>query len=485
MKSGTGLGGSRATDNETGAPGYADILVRNAYVVTMDPARRVYPNGAMAVRAGTIVAVGPNREVAPTFRSARTIDAHGAVVHPGFIDNHIHVCAHNMRWAYAEVVHSPGRTNRRGRSYWDLCVDDVEYTGSKLACLEMARNGTTCFLEAGTLMTPDAGATAVEEIGIRALLGDPFVFDIEGAGGPVLERIPFSRQRAFDVLGTELKRNSDPDALVRGHVNLRGMASATNELELAAKALADQNGVVLNQHQSYKMEDAANDDRLRGRHPLVHFHEIGVLGENCSFAHMNIIREDEVIAIVESGMSVVWCPAASMLWGVGGTFRGRHAELYNQGVNVVLGSDSANWTTAFDIGDQMLLAMLTARDKTKEINTLAAEDVLTMATINGARAVGLVDRLGSLEVGKRADFVVRQEDLPEAQPGIDPIRSMVQSSRSKSIDTVIVNGEVIIEEGHSTRVDEQEVYARSRETTRWLVKEWNAPSLSPRWPHIK
>ena len=103
-------------------------------------------------------------------------------------------------------------------------------------------------------------------------------------------------------------------------------------------------------------------------------------------------------------MSVVWCPAASMLHGVQGTFRGRHAELYRQGVNVALGCDSANWSTAFDIGDQMIFGMLTARDKTGKVDTLASEDVLTMATINGARAVGLADRLGSLEVGKRADL---------------------------------------------------------------------------------
>ena len=173
-----------------------------------------------------------------------------------------------------------------------------------------------------------------------------------------------------------------------------------------------------------------------------------------------------------------------MLHGVQGTFQGRHAELYRQGVNVALGCDSANWSTAFDIGDQMIFGMLTARDKTGKVDALAAEDVLTMATINGAQAVGLADRLGSLEVGKRADLVIRREDLPEAQPGVDLIRSMVHSSRSKSIDTVIVNGQVIVEGGHSTRVDEEVVYARCREVTHELIRRWDASPLAPRWPHI-
>ena len=468
----------------TGAPRNIDLLVRNAYLITMDPERRVYRSGALAIDGADIVALGPDLEVAPHFRPARNIDAHGAPVHPGFVDNHTHVCLHNMRWAYAEIADSASQDLREGKPFWDLCVDEIEYAGSRLACLEMARNGTTCFLEAGTLMEPDVGAAAVEAIGIRALLGDPFVFDIEGTGGPVTERLPFNPRRAFDVLGTELKRNADPEVLVRGHVNLRGMASATDELLLEAKRLADESGTVLNQHHGYTEVDAANDDRIRGRHPLVHFREIGVLGENCTFAHMNIIRDDEVQPVVESGMSVVWCPAASMLHGVQGTFRGRHAELYRQGANVALGCDSANWSTAFDIGDQMVLGMLTARDKTGQVDALAAEDVLTMATINGAQAVGLADRLGSLEVGKRADLVIRREDLPEAQPGVDPVRSIVHSSRSKSIDTVIVNGQVIVEGGHSTRVDEKEVYARVREATRELIKRWDASPLAPRWPHI-
>jgi 5-methylthioadenosine/S-adenosylhomocysteine deaminase len=195
----------------------------------------------VAITGSTIAAVGPDREVALAFTAARTIDAHGALVHPGFVDNHIHLCLHNMRWASDEFG---DRSVRSGQSHWDLCVDETEYAGSVLASLEMARNGTTCFLEVGMLMTPDVGATAVEEIGIRAVLEDPFVFDIEGTGGPVTERLPFDPQRAFDVLGTELKRNSDPEALVRGHVNLRGMASGTDQLLSAAKSLADENGVV-------------------------------------------------------------------------------------------------------------------------------------------------------------------------------------------------------------------------------------------------
>lgn len=238
-------------------------------------------------------------------------------------------------------------------------------------------------------------------------------------------------------------------------------------------------------HQSFDKPDVARDDQRFGTHPLVHYSEIGLLGENCTFSHMNHIRDDEVGPVVESRMSVVWCPAASMLHGVGGTLDGRHAELHKQGANVALGCDSANFTTAFDIADQALLAILTAREKTGNSDMLHAEDGLEMATINGARAVGLADRLGSLEVGKRADLVIRSENLPEAHPGLDPIRSVVHSSRSKSVDTVIVNGEVIVEHGHSIRVDEEEVYAKSREAANRILEGLDLSPPPPRWPHIE
>ena len=458
---------------EAGTPSNVDILIRNAYVVTMDSERRVYPHGAVAINAGAIVAVGPESEVTSGLLPVRTIDAHGAVVHPGFIENHIHVCYHIFRWGFREGVDYWKEYLGFHSEYWNLVEEEEEYIGTLLGSLEMARNGTTCFLEAGSIMVPDAGAAAIEEIGIRGLLGDPMLMDVLEPEGRTIDRVPVDPKRAFRIMGTELKRNSDPDALVRGHICLRGLASASDELELAAKEMADKHSVVLNQHQAWDKPDVEADDRRFGRHSLVHYADIGVLGENCTFSHMNYLRDDEIAPIVESGMTLVWCPNASMILGIGGTIEGRHSELHKQGVNVALGSDSANSTGRFDIGDQAFLAMLTAREKTRQANALSAEDVLAMATINGAQAVGMADRLGSLEVGKRADLVVRHENLPEAHPGLDPIRSVVSSTRSKSIDTVIVNGEVVVEKGHSTRVDEEEVYARSREASRRLLKRMN------------
>jgi 5-methylthioadenosine/S-adenosylhomocysteine deaminase len=460
-----------------------DLLVRNAYVLTMDAERHVYPQGAVAISGREIAAVGPEREVLPRFDGGQTIDARGAVVHPGFVEAHVHVTQHVFRFAFT------------GASTWAdlgafftefhrLVEDEEEHASSTLACLEMARNGTTCFLEGcGSVLEPDAAAAAAEAVGIRASLADPFVWDVAPPNPAAADRIPLDRARALAVLGTQLKRNADPSALVQGHVAVMGHGTVSDELELAAKACADENGVILNQHQSYMDADTGIDDRRHGRHPLVHYSEIGLLDGNCTFAHMNVIREDELAPIVKSGMSVVWCPTASMIYGVGGTLRGRHFELFDRGVNVALGSDAPNWAGSIDVGEQAFFAMLTAREQTGRGDALEAEDGLLMATINGARALGWADRIGSLEPGKLADLVIRREDLPEAQPGLDPIRGVAYSGRAKSVDTVIVDGQIIVANGHSTRVDEQAVYEQARAAARGLLKRMNWP-IPTRWPHV-
>ncbi|MCY4086241.1 MAG: amidohydrolase family protein [Actinomycetia bacterium] len=466
-------------------PCACDLLVRNALVVTMDPERRVFRTGALAIGEGRILAVGPERELAGRYGATRAIDAGGGIVHPGLIESHVHPNQQLIRFAFPDTFSYPDTLG----FYIEflLAIDEEdEYASTLLACLEMVRNGATCFLEGcGSVLEPDAAAAAIEAVGMRGSLGDPYIWDIGGEwAAPLAKRIPPDLGRALDLLGGQLKRNRDEEALVRGHVAMTGHATASDELELAAKACADEHGAILNQHQSYAASDTSADDELRGQHPLAHFGEIGVLGENCTFAHMNLIRDDEVEPVTASGLSIVWCPTASMLWGAGGTFRGRHVELFRRGANVALGSDASCFAGSLDVGEQAFLAVLTARERSGETDVLLAEDALAMATVNGAQALGMADEIGSLEVGKRADVVVRRTDLPEWEPATNPIRNLIFASRSKSVDTVIVNGEVIVEGGHSMRVDERAVYrgaaARAR---RLLTRIGRDPEW--RWPVIE
>ena len=461
-----------------------DLAVTHGYLVTMDDSRSVFADGAVVVSGRDIVALGPTSQILAEFEPRRVIDAGGAVVHPGFVECHTHVTFHLARGAFGDTMSFTDVEPRFFVPFLNALDDEAEHAGATLACLEMISNGTTCFLEAGTAHSPASVAEAAEVVGMRGLVADPWLWDAtgnaDGYNALPLDRGKPGLQRALGLLGTELRRNRDPDALVQGHIAIQGMGSASDELERAAKSAADDGGTVLNQHQSYYQVDAETDDRRWGRHPLVHLENIGVLGDNCVFAHMNILRDDELEPIVRSGMSIAWCPGASMMWGVGGTIHGRHVELYRRGVNIALGSDSSNWGTRFDLGQQGYLAVLTAREKFGDRSALVAEDALAMATINGAKAVGLAHRIGSLAPGKRADIVVRANDVPSAFPLTDPISQLVYSARSDSVHTVIVDGRVVLEARQPVGIDAASVFSAVQASVERVFDRMGY-SYQPRW----
>lgn len=432
-------------------PRDVDLLIRDAYVITVDPERTIHPRGAIAVAGGVIVAVGPEAEVVDAVRPARTIDARGAAVHPGFVDCHAHVTFQLVRGAFGDACPIASFA-REQVPYAELIDDEEEHASALLSTAEMLRNGTTCFIEAGTAFAPDAVASAAERLGIRALLGDPFVMDVGDLG---FERGGTSR--ATDALGGQLFRNADPDALVRGHVVIQGIGTSSDDLHREAHALAEREGVILNQHQSYEQGDTAAHDARCGCHALVHLERIGALSERVLLGHLNIVRDDEIGPLERCRPAVAWNPTGSMLWGVGGTLEGRHLDLHRRGLHVGLGSDASNWANAFDIGEQGYIALLTQRERERARDAISAYDVLEMATIGGAHAAGLSGRIGSIEVGKRADLVIRTDDVPEMRPTFDPLAQIVLSSRARSVRSVLVDGRVVVEDGALTGGDLEEI----------------------------
>ena len=203
----------------------------------------------------------------------------------------------------------------------------------------------------------------------------------------------------------------------------------------AAKACADEHGVVLNMHHNFTPEQAERDDRrFGGGHTLVTFAEEGLLGRNSTFVHMNVVRDDEVQPIRESGMSLVWQPGNYMFYGIHARWPSRMAELVGQGVNVTFGVDAAKvWT----FGDLELIGYLVARQNGQYLST---EKILEMRTLGGARAVGLERMIGSLEPGKRADVVVRSAVLPESVPRVNAVQEFLLGGQASTVDTVLVDG---------------------------------------------
>jgi cytosine/adenosine deaminase-related metal-dependent hydrolase len=250
---------------------------------------------------------------------------------------------------------------------------------------------------------------------------------------------------------------------------------------MEAKQRADAAGVVLNLHQSYSPADTEADrQRFGGKDPLLHLADIGFLDRNITFGHANHLTDAECDILLQTGPSVAWAPAASMMWGHGGTIHGRHAELWRRGANIALGSDSANWSNDFDLWRQANLAVLSARDAHGDRTYLIAEDGMRMATRGGARASGLDRHIGSIEPGKRADIVIHTLNRPEIIPTTNMIRNLFYSSRSKSVHTVIVNGKVVLEEGVFVGIDEPEMLAHINEASMALLSRMGK-TIEPNW----
>ena len=327
----------------------------------------------------------------------------------------------------------------------------------------MALAGVTCFMDPGTAFSPDAVADAARRIGIRGSIADPFLWDVEGnlALASEIDRAPASSERALDLLGQQAARwNADPDALVRGHVAVYGSGSASDVLERVAKECADANGCVLTQHQSLDAADAANDRARHGRDALVHLAAIGALGPNCSFMHMNALSAAELDAVADSGMTVIWHPGNVLFYGIGEPGSPHMLDLRGRGVPLAVGTDVAK---AWSFGEMGWLAYLLARSAG---GFLSGEDVLAIQTRAGVSAVGRDTDLGSIEPGKRADLVIRRNDLPESHPVADPVRQAMLVARGKSVDTVMVDGRIVVEGGCAVGVDAEAVYEAASASTR-------------------
>lgn len=494
----------------------ATLLVRHAYLITMDDADRIIADGALAVGAdGRILALGPDADIAASHEASHEIDAEGAPVHPGFVESHLHASFHLYRGALPDQMLETDAFGAFEGPFYNTINDDDEYLSVLLACIEMVRNGTTCFMEAGTVLNPDMAARAAEEVGMRAILGDAFIWDqpqglamgktddmghsstdarpcpscaAKAQLHELLDRAPKNREEALATLGAQLARNTNPDALVTGHVAVLGLGTASEELMMAAKDTADDAGVVLNIHQSYSPADTEADRARFGKDPLLHLDDIGFLTRNVTLAHGNHLTDAECEVLLARGSSIAWAPAASMMWGHGSSLHGRHAELWRRGGNVALGSDSPNWSNDFDLWRQASMAVLSARDVAMSRTHLVAEDGLWMATRAGARAVGMEAQIGRLAAGYRADIVIHTLDRPEMVPTTDMIRNLFYASRSKSVHTVLINGRVVLEAGRMTTVDEKAIFAAVRGASRDLFRrmghrvEPNRIDRAPRLP---
>lgn len=432
---------------------HLDILIQNALVLTLDSSRRVLEPGFVGIAGRRIVYV-ESSPPDPTVAVKRVIDAAGGIVHPGLVDAHAHTAWGLARSAYSdELSHNRIMDEFEGPMAEGI-TDEQEQLGTLLACAEMALNGTTCIADTGTPMNRlDLVAEAVERVGIRGMIAYHAADAFDDF--PMVNRSPRSCPERMEA-GLHQFPLMD-DRLVWACAGLTGLDMVTDELVGAAKDLARAHDVQLNMHKSWSRDEVAHQRARLGRDPVLALADAGVLDEATTLVHLNFCTEAEVSALTASGAAVVHCPSASMLYGQGGSVNGRFPELIRAGAPVALGTDSVQFGNSWDLNRQIYLAAALHKEVRQALPVIAIDQALTMATLHGARAVGSGRELGAIEVGRRADVVMRDARMTEYHPLLDPVRCLVLSAGNKGVKVVIVDGRVVVDKGELLTLDMQQL----------------------------
>ncbi len=256
--------------------------------------------------------------------------------------------------------------------------------------------------------------------------------------------------------------------LVEGWVTLVGHNLASDELLAGAAGLARELGTGLTMHLSPTSSDPEAYLARTGRRPVAHLDQLGMLGRHLLLAHGVWLDEAEWELVLASGTAVAYCPWAYLRLGQGVSRKGRHLEMAERGGRIALGCDATNASDLPDILRAAALASGLARDGAVDPERFGAGLALELATIRGAEAIGMADRIGSLEVGKKADLVVHDRRHPAWRPPGDPVLNLVWGTDGRSVRDVIVDGKLVVRNGASVTVDEDALAAEARDRRRSL-----------------
>jgi cytosine/adenosine deaminase-related metal-dependent hydrolase len=273
------------------------------------------------------------------------------------------------------------------------------------------------------------------------------------------------------------------NGLVRPCVNIVGLGRCTDTLIVKSKELADKYGAILNMHQCAFPEEVESIRKRTGRTPIKHLEHLGALGPNVVLVHMLHVTDEEIEILARTGTHVIHNPGTALKIVYGLTRAGKFPEMMKAGVNVGVGTDAGDCANFMDIVRVMYLAALLFKDIRFDPQLMGAEVALEMATIHGARALGLDKEIGSLEPGKKADVVLFDADMPQWQPLYCEPYNLVYSAAGDSADTVIVDGKIVMEHRQVKTIDEGEVVARIKELARG-VEARSGVNPPTRWPIV-
>jgi cytosine/adenosine deaminase-related metal-dependent hydrolase len=433
-----------------------DTIIRGGTVVTCDAEDRVV-QGDVLVRGGAIAAVGKVRHEGVT----RVIDARGCAVVPGLVQGHVHLCQVLMRGMADD---RPLLAWLRER-IWPLeAAHDAASLGAsaELWLAEAMLGGTTTVLDMGTVREHDAVMEACVRAGVRAISGKAMMDQGDGVPAGLRETTRASLDES-ERLASRWR------GAAGGRVGYawapRFILSCSEALVRGAVERAAEHGDLVHTHAAEHPEERAAVRRALGDDDVAVLRRWGVAGPRAILAHGVQLVDDEARAMAQEGTRVVHCPSANLKLGSG---IARVAELDALGVQLALGADGAPCNNNLDAWTELRHAALLAKVRTG-VTSLPARRAFRLATIDGARALGLDALIGSIEPGKRADLAVVRLDGAHVEPGGDVFSRLVYACGARDVEHVLVDGERVVAHREHRRLDVERVKARAREQARKLV----------------
>jgi 5-methylthioadenosine/S-adenosylhomocysteine deaminase len=415
-----------------------DLVINNATVVTSDPKGTIIARGGVAVADGRITQVGAAQQIAPVAaRAKKVIDATGHILMPGIVNTHCHAADSLFRGLVENLPLEPWL-----QTVWKaegaILNPQTSRLGSVLGFAELLLSGVTSVMD--MFWYPFETVAAARQVGMRVSTGGIF-FDPAGVTALSIDSRVAEAQRFFDEFGTA----EDVFAAAMPH----GAYTVSPENLKAAWAVSHKCGGIFCTHCAETRAEQADIQSRYGRTVVRHLDHLGCLDARTVLAHCVVLDDEELDIIARTGAHVAHNPMSNMKLASGFA---RVPEMLERGINVSLGTDGPLSGNDLDMWMALRLAATIHKGYTGRADLISTRQAFDMLTINGAKALGAADRIGSLEVGKFADMVLVDLKRPHAVPMFDPMTHLVYSTNKSDVRHVFLGGEQVVRNGQLTRM---------------------------------
>jgi len=409
----------------------------------MDNANTIV-RGDLLINGEHIAAIGGSGQTADT-----VIDAEGCAVIPGFVQTHIHLCQTIFRGAADDLALIDWLKQR----VWPMEAAHTAASitaSARLGIAELIKGGTTCALTMETVNHTREVFKVVEETGFRATVGKCMMDKGDEVPRALQEQTANSIEESLALLD---EWHGKAGGRIRYCFAPRFAISCTRELLAKVAELARARGVMVHTHASENRTECELVQQESGLRNITYLDSVGLTGRHVALAHCVHLSNDEIKTLKTTGTNVVHCPSSNMKLGSG---IAPVVTLLEEGISVSLGADGAACNNRLDMFTEMRTAALLQK-ALHGPEVMPASRVLRMATIDGARALGLDSEIGSFEVGKRADVAVIRLDRLHATPVTDVVSALVYSAEQDDVDSVIIDGDLVMSERKLLRLNEREI----------------------------